>query len=90
MIDAREYGPKSTLVAAILCCLALAGCAVGFGSEECRADSHPIGERDGFLGAQPQLELYNERCRSSGAQPDAARYEEGWRAGFYRRPMLSW
>jgi hypothetical protein len=82
---------RSGCCLAVVCCLLVAGCAgFGTGGEECRSDWHPIGERDGFLGAPPQLELYAAQCQTSGAKPDATRYEEGWRAGFSRRPLLSW
>jgi hypothetical protein len=62
----------------VACLAALTGCAA-----DCGPDWHAIGQRDGILGAQPQEELYARRC---GGGVDAARYREGWRDGFSRRP----
>jgi hypothetical protein len=60
----------------------LAGCAA-----DCGPDWYQVGERDGRLGAQSQLENYAARC---GGRPDAARYAEGYRAGFAQRPIPTW
>jgi hypothetical protein len=67
----------------IACCLALPGCAA-----DCGPDWYQVGERDGRLGAQSQVENYAARC--GGARPDAARYAEGYRAGFAQRPIPNW
>jgi hypothetical protein len=67
----------------IACCLALSGCAA-----DCGPDWYQVGERDGRLGAQSQVENYAARC--GGARPDAARYAEGYRAGFAHRPVPNW
>jgi len=76
---------KSLIVAF---CLTLTGCA-GLAADECRdgADWYQIGQRDGRLGASPQADLYASRC---GVQPDAARYTQGWQAGFAARPVPNW
>lgn len=63
--------------------LVISGCAA-----DCGPDWYQIGERDGRLGAQSQVEYYAARC--GGARPDAARYAEGYRAGFARRPVPNW
>ncbi len=72
-------------ISAAVSCFILAGCA-GFG-EECRdsSDWYQIGQRDGRLGAWPQLEFYAARCPA--VRQDAARYTEGWQAGFGARPL---
>ena len=62
--------------------LILAGCAA-----DCGPDWYQIGERDGRLGAQSQVAYYATRC---GGGADAARYAEGYRAGFARRPIPNW
>jgi hypothetical protein len=69
--------------------LAIAGCA-SLIEEECRGDWYQIGQRDGRLGASPQLEIYAARCAPVGVQPDAVRYDEGWKAGFGARPVPTW
>jgi len=61
--------------------LAVCGCAA-----DCGPDWYQIGERDGGLGAQPQIDSYAARC--GGVRPDAGRYAEGYRAGFARRPSV--
>lgn len=63
--------------------LAMAGCAT---SGDCSGDWYAIGQRDGRLGANPQAELYAQRC----AAVDAGRYRDGWRDGFAQRPIPSW
>lgn len=60
----------------------VAGCA-GVDLADCGSDWYAIGQRDGRLGAQGQEELYVGRC---GSKVDAARYRDGWRDGFGRRP----
>ena len=62
---------------ALACFIGLAGCAA-----DCGPDWYAIGQRDGVLGAQPQDEIYAQRCGGV----DAARYREGWQDGFSRRP----
>jgi hypothetical protein len=69
--------------ALVLWSLLVSGCAA-----DCGPDWYQIGERDGRLGAQSQVDYYAARC--SGARPDAARYAEGYRAGFARRPIPNW
>ena len=65
--------------AALLVVLA-SGCAA-----DCGADWYELGARDGRLGAEAQAEVYAARC---GVKPDAARYEEGYRAGSAQRPRV--
>ena len=78
------------VISAAVSCLIMAGCA-GLSGAECRSsDWYQIGQRDGRLGAQPQLDLYAAQCGQNGARPDAARYTEGWQAGFSERPLPSW
>jgi hypothetical protein len=60
----------------------IAGCAT-----DCGSDWYALGQRDGRLGAQPQSEFYAARC---AAPVDAARYSDGWRAGYAQRPLPSW
>ena len=62
--------------------LIIGGCAVS--AADCGPDWRAIGERDGVLGAQPQIERYAAKC--GGVIPDAKRYDEGYRDGFGRRP----
>jgi len=66
--------------------LMVAGCA-GVTGGDCGPDWRQIGERDGRLGAQPQAEIYAGRC---AGKVDAARYAEGWQAGFALRPAPNW
>ena len=67
----------------------ITGCA-GMNDMDCRADWYQVGQRDALLGASPQqqLDVYASRC--GGAQPDAVRYMEGYRAGFAARPAPNW
>lgn len=58
----------------------LAGCATGCGS-----DWFEIGQRDGRLGADPQVEGYAARCPAV----DRARYAEGHQAGLAMRPRIA-
>ena len=61
----------------------ISGCAA-----DCGPDWYQLGERDGRLGVQSQVELYAARC--TGARPDEARYTEGYRVGFSQRPIPNW
>jgi hypothetical protein len=65
----------------------LGGCASA--GSDCGPDWYAIGQRDGVLGVQmqSQAERYIARCT---AQVDQARYAEGWRDGFRRRPIPLW
>jgi hypothetical protein len=63
--------------------LVISGCAA-----DCGPDWYQVGERDGRLGVYSQVDYYAARC--SGARPDAARYAEGYRAGFAQRPVPNW
>ena len=69
---------------AILVVLALGGCASG---ADCGPDWRATGERDGRLNAGSQAASYAARC---GSPVDSAAYEEGYRAGFARRPIPNW
>lgn len=69
---------------AILVVLALGGCASG---ADCGPDWRAIGERDGRINAGSQAERYAARC---GSKVDSAAYDEGYHAGFARRPIPSW
>jgi len=59
--------------------LVLTGCAVG---SDCAVNPFDLGQRDGVLG-QNQAGRYAAACGSSF---DAARYTDGFRDGFARRP----
>lgn len=59
--------------------LVLAGCAVG---NDCAVNPFELGQRDGVLGHN-QGGRYAAACGSSF---DAARYTDGFRDGFSRRP----
>jgi len=75
------------LLLAAASCLMVAGCAE-LETRDCRdLDWYKVGQRDGRMGAQPQAEQHAARC---GVTADAARYTEGWRAGFSARPIPSW
>ena len=73
--------PMRNLIASFACVLAT-GCA-GITGSDCGADPFELGQRDGRLGATPQAELYEQRCK---APVDRAKYESGWRDGFSKRP----
>ena len=60
--------------------LLLSGCAVG---NDCAMNPFELGQRDGVLGAHPSPERYAASC---GGSFDTARYAEGYRDGFSRRP----
>lgn len=63
------------------CGLALAGCA-GLDAAQCRgANWQQLGERDGLMGLQPQIEQYAAQCAAHGVTPQAASYAQGWRSG---------
>ena len=59
--------------------LGIAGCAV---ANDCATNPFELGQRDGVLGSN-QGGRYASACGSSF---DAARYTEGFRDGFSRRP----
>lgn len=63
-----------------LSCLVLSGCAVG---NDCAMNAFELGQRDGLLAALHQVDRYAAACGSSF---DGARYAEGYRDGFARRP----
>jgi hypothetical protein len=67
---------------AILALVFLGGCAA-----DCGPDWRSTGERDGRINAGSQAASYTARC---GGTLDAAAYEEGYRAGFARRPPPNW
>jgi len=60
-------------------CLMAAGCA----SVDCGPDWYGIGQRDGRIGADSQIENYAARC---GADVDRGRYAEGLESGRAMRP----
>jgi hypothetical protein len=64
------------------CSLLLSACAA-----DCGSDWYQVGQRDGRMGASPQVGYYADRC---GGQVDTARYNEGYRAGFALRPPPNW
>jgi hypothetical protein len=72
---------RFTLLAVVL----LGGCAIG--SVDCGPDWRAIGERDGRINAGSQAERYAARC---AVPVDRAAYEEGYQAGFARRPPPNW
>ena len=65
-----------------VCTLLLSACA-----SECGSDWYQVGERDGRMGASPQVDSYMSRC---SGQVDIARYREGYSAGFALRPPPNW
>lgn len=68
-------------------CLILAGCAQ-LSADDCKdPDWYQLGQRDGRMGAQPQVDQYAARC---GIKPDTARYMEGWQEGAWARPIPRW
>jgi hypothetical protein len=67
-----------------LLCLTLSACA---SPADCGPDWYQVGERDGRINAGSQVASYSQRCASP---PDAARYAEGYAAGFARRPIPNW
>ncbi len=67
----------------ILLLTLLAGCA---STTNCGSDWYAIGERDGLLGAPFQAEQYAGQCTTM----DTARYDEGFRVAYARRPLPTW
>ena len=61
--------------------LLCAGCA----TVDCNSNWFEIGQRDGRLGADSQVESYSGSC----PQVDRARYAEGHQAGLAMRPRIS-
>ena len=64
---------------AVIGLLVLSGCAVG---NDCAMNPFELGQRDGVLGSN-QGGRYASAC---GSTFDGARYTEGFRDGFSRRP----
>jgi hypothetical protein len=64
---------------AVIGLLVLSGCAVG---NDCAMNPFELGQRDGVLGSN-QGGRYASAC---GSAFDAARYTQGFRDGFSRRP----
>ena len=62
----------------VLFCSLLGACA----SNDCATGSFEVGQRDGMLGAN-QAERLAAKC---GGSFDSARYAEGYRETFSRRP----
>jgi hypothetical protein len=63
--------------------LTTAGCA-GMDAGECRSASwYDLGFRDGIFGIQRQDDVYAMQCGRHGAEPDRARYAQGWREGVW-------
>jgi hypothetical protein len=60
----------------------LAACA----GLDCGSDWQEIGQRDGRLGADSQIEYYAARC---GGNVDRTRYAAGWESGTAMRPRIS-
>lgn len=67
--------------AVLLLAVFLVGCAQ-LQQADCGKDAYGLGERDGRLGATPQGAQYANACGNF----DGARYMEGWREGYDRRP----
>jgi len=62
-------------------CACLAGCAT-----DCGPDWFAVGQRDGRMGADSQIESYAARC---GGPVDRARYAEGLQSGAAMRPRIA-
>jgi hypothetical protein len=74
----------SGYLAAAWLALLLAGCA-GFGMSQARCAGENwelLGERDGNLGARPQIDQYAEQCKRHGVQVQVDLYLKGWRIGY--------
>ena len=71
-------------LAAAACSAIMAGCA-GIGAPDCGPDWYSIGQRDGRLGADSQIDGYAARC---SGQVDRQRYEEGRQSGLAMRPRV--
>ena len=67
----------------ILATVSLAGCGA-LTKADCGTDWYATGQRDGRIGAQPQLESYAQRC---GAAVDSESYLRGWQDGVRMRPI---
>ena len=76
---------QMNLLAAAFAAALTGGCAALPG--DCGPDWRAIGQRDGRLGAQSQIDNYARRC---GVPVDSAQYNEGWREGFAQRPTPLW
>ena len=70
-----------TVLAAAVCCALMAGCA----ATDCGPDWYSIGQRDGRIGADSQIDGYAARC---SGQVDRQRYEEGRQSGLTMRPRV--
>lgn len=70
----------------LACVLVMSGCAATH-RLDCGPDWYATGQRDGRMNAGLQAQNYAARC---AVQVDAARYLEGYRAGFAERPLPSW
>jgi hypothetical protein len=64
-----------------IACACLAGCAT-----DCGPDWFAVGQRDGRIGADSQIENYAARC---GGSVDRARYAEGLQSGAAMRPRIA-
>ncbi len=73
------------VLAAAACSALMTGCA-GIGASDCGPDWYSIGQRDGRMGADSQIDNYASRC---SVQVDRARYTEGWQAGAAMRPRIA-
>jgi hypothetical protein len=62
----------------LLICVLASGCA----SNDCATNAFELGQRDGMLGANQTERL----AGSCGSSFDSARYVEGYRETFSRRP----
>ena len=80
----KQMWSTLALAAAAVFTTVAGGCAT---SGDCGPDWYAVGARDGRLGARPQAELYAGRC---AGKVDAARYADGWQAGFDQRPIPLW
>ena len=65
---------------AVVSCIGLAGCAV-----DCGSNWFDVGQNDGRIGADSQVENYARSCPGI----DRARYAEGHQAGLGLRPRVS-
>jgi hypothetical protein len=74
----------SIYLAAACAAVVLAGCAsFSMSRERCAGENWELlGERDGNLGARPQIDQYAEQCRRHGLQVQYDLYMKGWRIGY--------
>ena len=81
MVEAMQ---TSGYLAAASLALLLAGCAsLGMSRLACSSENWELlGERDGNLGARPQIDQYAEQCRRHGLQVQYDLYLKGWRIGY--------